>query len=207
MAELTITTFLSADGIMQAPGGPNEDQSGGFQHGGWVVPYVDEGFGEFMDSVFQKPAAFLLGRITYQIFANHWPRVPPEEELVSRKLNSLPKYVASRTLRSVDWHGSKLLGSDVVAEIKQLKASLQGELQVHGSAGLAQTLIEHDLIDEYRLLTFPAVLGSGKRLFGSGARPKALKLASSKTTSRGVVITTYRRGGALETGSFQLPEK
>lgn len=204
MSELTITTFLSTDGVMQAPGGPTEDPRGGFAHGGWLVPFVDSVFGEFMDGVFKKPGAFLLGRTTYEIFAGHWPRVDPSKSLVSAKLNSLPKFVASRTLKKVDWKGSQLLGSDVVAEIRKLKSKPGDELQVHGSCGLAQTLIQHDLIDEYRLLQFPCVLGSGLRLFNAGAMPGTLKLVTSKVTTTGVVISTYRRAGELKTGSFQL---
>jgi dihydrofolate reductase len=205
MSELTITTFVSVDGVMQAPGGPTEDTSEGFVHGGWLVPFADSVFGECMTGVFEKAGAFLLGRRTYEIFAGHWPRVDVTQSLVAAKLNALPKYVASRTLRSVEWNASSLLGRDVVAEIRKLKAAPGKELQVHGSCGLAQTLIQHDLIDEYRLVQFPCVLGSGRRLWNAGAMPGTLALVDSKVTTTGAVITTYRRAGELKLGSFQLP--
>lgn len=202
MAELTITTFLSLDGVMQAPGGPEEDPSEGFPHGGWLVPHADEGMIAFMNGVFARASAFLLGRRTYEIFAAHWPRVG--DDPIANPLNALPKHVASRTLEQVTWKHSSLV-RDVVGEVAALKQRYPGELQVHGSAGLAQTLIEHDLIDEYRLLIFPVVVGQGKRLFGPGAMPRNLSLVSATTTAKGSVIATYRRGGGLVTGSFALP--
>jgi dihydrofolate reductase len=195
MAKLTMTAFVTLDGVMQAPGGQQEDTSGGFRHGGWVMPYVDQAFGEFMAGVFQRPEAFLLGRGTYQIFAGHWPRVTDPNDLVATKLNTLPKYVASRTLDRADWKGSTLV-RDVAVEVAQLKARLGGgELQVHGSPGLAQTLLQHELIDELYLLTFPILLGAGKRLFGTGTVPTAFQLIASQATSTGVVISSLRRSG------------
>ena len=203
MAELTLTTFLSLDGVMQAPGGPGEDESGGFPHGGWVFPHIDSVFGETITGIFANADAFLLGRGTYDIFAAHWPRVTEAGDPVATALNALPKHVASRTRTAFDWNRSRRV-ADVVAEVPALKERYPRELQVHGSWGLCQTLIAHDLIDEYRLLVFPVVLGTGKRLFGAGAVPATLSLVSSKTTSTGTIISVYRRAGALKTGSFAL---
>ena len=203
MSKLTLTTFLTLDGVMQAPGGPPEDTSGGFNHGGWLVPYFDPEMGKFMSDVFEKVDAFLLGRGTYQIFAGHWPRVTDPKDLIASRLNQLPKHVASKTLTTVEWNNSWLV-QDPVSEVAELKRRYPGELQVHGSAGLAQTLIEHDLIDEYNLLFFPLVLGSGKRLFGKGSVPAALELLGSQTTSTGVILTRYRRAGRPSYGSFML---
>ena len=201
MGELTITTFLSVDGVMQAPGGPEEDPSGGFKHGGWLVPHADEGMGKAIDEIFSKADAFLLGRRTYDIFAAYWPNAPAAEDPVARLLNALPKFVASRTRSAFDWAGSSLV-RDVRTEVPLLKERFPREIQVHGSCGLAQTLIEADLIDQYRLLTFPVVLGSGRRLFGPGTVPATLRLVSSRATEKGTVITVYRRAGPLQTGSF-----
>ena len=208
MGELTITTFLSLDGVMQAPGGPTEDTDGGFAHGGWSFPFADGDFGKFISGVFSRADAFLLGRRTYDIFAAYWPKVtgPNEpEQSVAGPLNALPKHVASRTRTAFEWKGSAAV-RDAAREVPELKRRYARELQVHGSAILAQTLIASDLIDEYRLLIYPVVLGSGKRLFGTGAVPAALALVSSRTTSKGVVVNVYRRAGKLRTGSFAPPE-
>jgi len=203
MSKLTMTTFLTLDGVMQAPGGPPEDASGGFVHGGWLVPFFDEDMGKFMVEMFERADAFLLGRTTYQIFANHWPRVTDPSDVIATKLNSLPKHIASKTLDQVDWHNSSLI-RDVVSTAATLKSRYSRELQVHGSAGLAQTLIEHDLIDEFHLLTFPVVLGTGKRLFGRGAVPASLKLLQTRATRNGTIIASYARDGKPKTGSFML---
>jgi dihydrofolate reductase len=203
MAELTITTFLSLDGIMQAPGGPEEDPSGNFPHGGWLVPHADEDMGTTMAEIFSKAEAFLLGRKTYEIFAAYWPRITDPADPVASKLNGLPKFVASRTQDAFAWSNTTLV-RDVVKDAIAIKKRFGREVQVHGSAGLVQTLIEHDLVDEYRLLTFPVVLGTGKRLFGSGAVPRTLRLVSSRTTGKGVVVSVYRPAGSLQTGSFAL---
>lgn len=201
MAELTITTFLSLDGVMQAPGHPKEDTSGNFSHGGWVFPLADADMGKTMVEIFSKADAFLLGRTTYDIFAAYWPKVTDPKDQIAAKLNALPKFVASRTRETFDWQTTTHI-KDVVKEMAALKARFAREVQVHGSSGLAQTLIRHDLIDEYRLLTFPVVLGSGKRLFGTGAVPASLKLVSCSTTGKGVIVAVYRRAGKLQTGSF-----
>lgn len=203
MAELTLTTFLSLDGVMQAPGAPNEDTSGGFAHGGWVFPLADADMGKTMVEIFSRADAFLLGRVTYDIFAAYWPRVTDPADAIAARLNALPKFVASHARVKLDWQPAKFL-RDPVHEIPALKAAFPREVQVHGSCGLAQTLIQHDLIDEYRLLTFPVVLGGGKRLFGAGAMPAAFQLTRCTTTASGVVISVYRRAGALKTGAFAL---
>jgi dihydrofolate reductase len=203
MAELTLTAFLTLDGVMQAPGGPDEDKDGDFRYGGWVFPHADADMGAIMVDIFSKADAFLLGRTTYDIFAAHWPRVQDDNDPVASKLNNLPKHVASRTRTSFDWRNSSLV-QDVVEDVAALKKRYSREIQVHGSIGLAQTLIENDLVDEYRLLIFPVVLGKGKRLFGRGANPVTLALQQSSITSSGVVYCVYRRAGALKTGSFAL---
>jgi dihydrofolate reductase len=201
MAELTISTFLSLDGVMQAPGGPTEDTSGNFPHGGWVFPLFDEEGGKVVTEIFAKADAFLLGRTTYDIFSAYWPKVTDPNDPVASKLNSLPKYVASRTRSEFSWNNSRLV-RDVVKEVAGIKSRFGREVQVHGSAGLAQTLVENDLIDEYRLMIFPVILGTGKRLFGTGAVPRTLKLVRSSVTSTGVLVSFYRSAGALKTGSF-----
>jgi dihydrofolate reductase len=203
MAELTLTAFLSLDGVMQAPGAPDEDKEGDFRYGGWVFPHADADMGAIIVELFSKADAFLLGRRTYDIFAAHWPRVQDSDDPVATGLNSLPKHVASRTRTSFDWHNSSPV-RDVVDGVAALKQRYAREIQVHGSIGLAQTLIENDLVDEYRLLIFPVVLGQGKRLFGRGAMPATMALQHCSTTGAGVVYCVYRRAGALKTGSFAL---
>lgn len=201
---LTLHTFLTLDGVMQAPGAPDEDRDGGFEHGGWSFPYSDQNFGEAIAGWFAHADAFLLGRQTYEIFSGFWPKVTDPDDPVASKLNALPKYVASTSLASVDWHNSSLLGGDLPAEVARLKERPGDELQVHGSGGLAQTLIDHDLIDEYRLLYYPVHLGTGKKLFRDGAKPAALRLTHSSTTSAGVIIATYEPAGPPKYGSFAL---
>jgi dihydrofolate reductase len=203
---LTLHTFLTLDGVMQAPGAPDEDRDGGFEHGGWSFPYSDQDFGEAVAGWFAHADAFLLGRKTYEIFSGYWPKVTDPDDPVASKLNALPKYVASATLASVDWHNSSLLDGDLAAEVAGLKERPGDELQVHGSGELAQTLIDHDLVDEYRLLYFPVHLGSGKKLFRDGAKPAALRLTRSSTTSTGVIIATYEPSGPPQYGSFVLDE-
>jgi dihydrofolate reductase len=207
--KLTVTTFQTLDGVMQAPGAPQEDPSGGFEHGGWLVPHADAEMGAFMDETFGPAEAFLLGRFTYQTFAAHWPKVDDPDDPIASKLNALPKYVVSRTLREedLDWSGASLLGDDVPARVAELKERPGGELQVHGSAGLIQTLLRHELVDELRLLTFPVVLGTGKRLFGEGAVPAAMRLTESRTTSAGTVIAVYAFAGRPSYGSFALEDQ
>lgn len=202
-AEITLMLFVSLDGVAQAPGGPEEDTTGGFRHGGWVVPHFDEDLGSEIDTVFSKAHAFLLGRRTYEIFASHWPHVTDPADLVAKKLNTLPKYVASRSVRDFEWQGTKSI-RDPALEVKALKSQLSGELQIQGSIDLCQTLIEHDLIDEYRLAIFPVLLGSGRRLFNHFRIPSDLTLVRSRVTSKGVVFNVYRRAGKLSTGNVIL---
>ncbi|MBA9005779.1 dihydrofolate reductase family protein [Thermomonospora cellulosilytica] len=194
MSRLVVNTFVTLDGVMQAPGGPEEDRSGGFEHGGWIAPHFDDTAGAFINEVIERAGSFLLGRRTYEIFAGYWPHVTDEDDVVASRLNTLPKYVASRTLDKADWHNTTVI-RDVPAEVAALKEQPGGELQVHGSGNLVQTLIEHDLVDAYNLLTFPVVLGTGKRLFPEGTTPGALRLTHTQTTGTGVVITSYERAG------------
>jgi len=199
--KLTLTQFLTLDGVIQAPGGQAEDPSDGFGHGGWLYPYAD-GFDATIPDAFAEADGFLLGRRTYEIFAGFWPKQTDPEDPIAGPLNRLPKYVASRTLQSVGWDGSELLRGDAVEAVRELKARPGRELQVHGSAGFAQTLIEHGLIDLYRLLVFPVTLGTGRRLFAEGTRPAALKLVSSRATANGVTINLYEPAGEPRYGTI-----
>ncbi|MEV7277269.1 dihydrofolate reductase family protein [Streptomyces sp. NPDC093111] len=202
MATLSLTQFLSLDGVHQAPGGPEEDPSDDFDLGGWSVPYGDEDFGRFITEVFERPTAFLLGRRTYDIFAGYWPKHTDPDDPVASKLNGLPKYVASRTLTTADWNGTTVLSGDVAQQVAALKEELDGEIQMHGSAGLAKTLMEHDLIDTLHLAVFPVVLGKGLRFFADGATPSAFRLTDARTTAAGVAIQTYEQAGRPTYGSY-----
>jgi dihydrofolate reductase len=203
MRKLTVNAFVSLDGVMQAPGGPEEDPSGGFTHGGWGIPLFDEMMGQSIDEGMGTPFDLLLGRKTYEIFAAHWPYV---EDPLADALNGATKYVASRTLDSVDWENARLLEGDVAEAVAKLKAEDGPPIQTQGSANLIQTLLEHDLVDEFRLMIFPVVLGAGKRLFGDGAIPAGLRLQDSRTATTGVILTTYERAGDVEYGSAALEE-
>ncbi|WP_434300053.1 dihydrofolate reductase family protein [Corallococcus exiguus] len=200
--ELTVTEFVTLDGVVQAPGGPEEDTSGGFTHGGWVQPHFSEEMGAHIVDIFSRADAFLLGRGTYEIFAGYWPRVTTPDDPIARPLNTLPKYVASTTLRRLEWANSTLLEADTVEAVRRLKASPGRELQVHGSGGLLQTLLAHDLVDALHLHVIPVTLGSGRRLFGAGTQPRMLQLAASRITPNGVALLTYRRAGPLRTGTI-----
>jgi dihydrofolate reductase len=208
MGKLVVNTFLSVDGVMQAPGGPDEDRDGGFEYGGWGVTQWDDDMGQRSLDVHVGADALLLGRKTYEIFAAHWPRVDEHHEHseMAVKLNSMPKYVASRTLDRLDWNNSTLLAGDTAAAVEKLKADIP-EILVAGSCDLLQTLIARDLVDEFVLWTFPVVLGTGKRLFGQGAVPAGLKLVDSTTSSTGVAIHTYERTGPPAIGSFALDDE
>jgi len=207
MRKLIVGTFLTIDGVMQAPGGPDEDRDGGFEHGGWSVKHWDEMMGKTITEQILQPEALLLGRRTYEIFAAHWPRVTDPNDPVASKLNSIRKYVASRTLRKVEWHNSTLLPGDAAKAVARLKEQAGGEIQVAGSSNLIQTLLGHDLIDEFRLWVFPVMVGSGKRLFGDGTIPGAFRLVDTKASSTGVVIHRYERAGRLESGTFEVDER
>ena len=200
MRKLIVSTFLTLDGVMQAPGGPGEDDSGGFAHGGWSVNYWDEKMGEVMGAAMSVPFDLVLGRTTYDIFAAFWPDAP--EEAGGKPLNDATKYVASRSQPTLDWSNSVLIEGDAAEGITALKQEDGPELQVHGSGNLIQTLLRHNLVDQYRLWVFPLVIGSGKRLFSDGTIPSGLKLVDSTVSTTGVVIGTYEPAGDIVTGSF-----
>jgi dihydrofolate reductase len=201
MRKLVVTTFLTLDGVMQAPGGPGEDPSGGFGYEGWLVPHFDEAMGAQMEEWFTGAEDFLLGRGTYDIFYASWPKMI-SDDAVSQGLNFKTKYVASRSLTSVEWDTARLIEGDVGDAVRTLKAEDGGELQVHGSPGLIQTLLKEDLVDELRLIVFPVVLGEGKRLFGDGAVPRTWRLTTNSATSTGALILSYERAGEVETGAM-----
>jgi dihydrofolate reductase len=202
--QLTVTTFLSVDGVYQGPGGPNEDRSGGFDRGGWLVPHFDEATGEFMDSIFQQVDAFLLGRRTYDIFAASWPNSTDPDDIVADKLNTLPKYVASRTLKDPDWTNTTVLEGDLASAVRELKGRKGRELQVHGSGRLVQFLLGNDLVDRLNLLVFPVIVGAGRRLFPDSGIATGLALDDSRTTGSGVTISVYRTAGRPEFGELEV---
>ena len=203
MRQLVVGTFLTLDGVMQAPGGPDEDRDGGFRHGGWLVPYFDEKMGEIMTEWIKRADAFLLGRKTYEIFAAYWPKATDPADEIASALNTRPKFVASRTLDTVSWNNSTLLKGDVATEVAKLKAQEGGQIQVHGSGDLLQTLLKRDLIDTLRIWHFPVVIGSGKRLFGAGTIPRSFRLADTQQTTTGAVLHVYERAGELKYGEFE----
>jgi dihydrofolate reductase len=190
MPKIIVNAFLTLDGVMQAPGGPEEDPEGGFPHGGWQTPYTEDAMGRLITEGIKDADGFLLGRKTYDIFANYWPKVTDPDNPIATALNSRPKYVLSRSLDRVTWNNSSLIKGDVVAELRKLRQQPGRTLHTWGSTDALQTLLKSDLIDEFRLFIFPVVLGSGKRLFGSGTVPMALKQVESVTGEKG---TTYRR--------------
>ena len=200
MPELIVTTFLTLDGVMQAPGGPGEDDSDGFTHGGWSVDFWDDHVSEFMSETMGVPFDLVLGRRTYDIFAAFWPDASEEEG--GKPLNDATKYVASRSRPELRWANSVLIEGDVADGVAELKRGDGPQLQVHGSGNLIQTLLRHQLVDRFRLLVFPVLLGSGKRLFAEGTIPSALRSLDSRTSGTGVVMGTYEPAGPLTTGSF-----
>lgn len=209
MRKVLASTFVSLDGVMQAPGGPEEDRSGGFSSGGWIMPYGDESVGAVIDELFAAPFDLLLGRRTYDIFAAYWPtfKVDPVAdplsvgaENIAYQFNRVTKYVATHSPETLTWQNSRGLGADVPAAVRELKQGEGPDLLIQGSSELVQTLLAHELIDELRLLIYPIVLGRGKRLFGTGSIPTAFRLTRSATSGTGVLMATYERTGEFRTG-------
>ncbi|UVK51208.1 dihydrofolate reductase family protein [Mesorhizobium sp. AR02] len=199
MRKIIAATFVSLDGVMQAPGGPEEDPVGGFKFGGWTFHYFDEVGGAAMEELFSKPFALLLGRRTYDIFAAYWPY---QKDPIADAFNPATKYVATHRPDTLTWQNTQSLGPDIVATVRRLSQEDGPDLLIQGSGNLIQTLLANGLIDEIRLMIFPLVLGKGKRLFGDDAMPAAFKLVKSQTSSTGVIMATYERGGEIKTGSF-----
>lgn len=198
MRKIIVLSFITLDGVMQAPGGPEEDTSGGFEYGGWTVPYFDDFLGKIMGKQMRKPFSLLLGRKTFEIFASYWP----EHESEWPGVNDATKYVVSKKLTKSEWKNSVFLKGNIVEEIKKLKREKGSNLQVYGSSDLIQTLLKNDLVDELWLKVFPLLLGTGKRLFAEGTIPAAFKLRDSKVSPNGVIVANYERAGEIETGSF-----
>ncbi|MBB3655586.1 dihydrofolate reductase [Rhizobium sp. BK650] len=200
MRKIIASTFVSLDGVMQAPGGPHEDPVNGFKYGGWVFHYFDEAAGAVIAELFEKPFALLLGRKTYDIFAAYWPY---QDDDIAKAFNPATKYVATHRPDSLSWQNSQALGADIVASLRKIKQEDGPDLLIQGSGNLIQTLLANELIDEMTVLTFPLLLGKGKRLFADGgAVPGALKLKRSLVSSKGVIVATYERNGEVPTGSF-----
>lgn len=199
MRKIVVLSFISLDGVMQAPGGPDEDTSGDFNYGGWTVPYSDELSDTLMGAQMSMPFDLLLGRKTYDIFAGYWPKQTGD---IADPFNKVTKYVVSASSPDLSWQNSVLIDADVVARLKELKQSDGPMLQVHGSGNMIQTLLANDLVDELWLKIFPVTLGKGKRLFDEGVQPAAFELIESKTTPSGVIFASYKRAGDVQTGSF-----
>ncbi len=202
MRKLIVGAFMSLDGVMQAPGGPEEDPTGGFKYGGWTAPYFDEAAGEWLSETFSKPYALLLGRKTYEIFAAYWPFYEggPDNE-IARQFNSVAKYVATSSKAPLTWQNSTAI-HDAANDVRKLKEQAGPDLLVQGSANLIQTLLKHGLVDQFNLLVFPLLLGRGKRLFAEGTQGVELKLTSSRTSPSGVTMNSYTPSGPVRTGSF-----
>ncbi|MBV8784360.1 MAG: dihydrofolate reductase family protein [Gammaproteobacteria bacterium] len=195
MPKIVVNAFLTLDGVMQAPGGPDEDRESGFIHGGWMAPYDDDVMGRLISEGFADADGFLLGRKTYDIFANYWPKITDPGHPIASALNSRPKYVVSRTLEHAAWNNSRLIKGDVVAELRKLREQQGRALHTWGSSALLQTLLQNELIDEYRLFIFPLVLGSGKRLFGTGTTPMALRQLETVNSGKSATYLRLERGG------------
>jgi dihydrofolate reductase len=218
MRQVIVPAFVTLDGVMQGPGGPDEDPTGGFTEGGWAVNHWDESMYAVMGALFDKPFDLLLGRRTYEIFAAHWPHVAEGQrdsrggtasdidDPAAAALNSARKYVASRTLKTLTWNNSVLLEGDASEAVAKLKRQEGPDIVVQGSSELIQTLLAHDLVDEFRIWTFPVVVGSGKRLFGAGTTPGGMQLTDIKTSGTGVVMATYGRAGDVDRGSFEFDQ-
>jgi len=201
MRKIITTTFVSLDGVMQAPGAPDEDHDGGFSHGGWSFGYWDDVMGGIMEGFMGLPFELLLGRRTYDIFAAYWPTAENAQS-IARPFNSTRKYVVSHAQKNLSWQNSMLITGDVVGEIRKLKEMAAPDLWVHGSGKLVQTLLAHGLVDIMHLWTFPMTLGAGKRLFAEGTRPEGFRLIEAKIATTGVIIGTYEPAGAIKSGSF-----
>jgi dihydrofolate reductase len=206
MRKIIVATFTSLDGVMQAPGGPQEDPTGGFALGGWTAPHFDAALGASMGEIFGRPFDLLLGRKTYDIFAAHWPYVGDPNDPIAGLFNQVTKYVASRSSPKLSWQNSRWLGEDIVASLQTLKGEDGADLLIQGSSELLQTLWKHALVDQFSVLIFPVVLGKGKRLFGDGAIPVGLKLVKSQAYPTGVIVANYQPAGEVRTGDFQLAE-
>jgi dihydrofolate reductase len=204
MRKLIVLSFITLDGVMQAPGGPGEDPSGGFKYGGWSVGYFDDVLANVMTEQMGHPLDLLLGRKTYDIFAAYWPRVG-DDDRAGRVINRARKYVVSHRPVNLDWKTTVPINGDVAEKIKQLKNEAGPQIQVHGSGNLIQTLLKNDLVDEFWLKTFPVALGSGKRLFAEGTMPAGFTLRESNISPSGVVVSSYARAGQVKLGSFELP--
>jgi len=202
MRKIIAAVFVSLDGVMQAPGGPQEDPMGGFRHGGWVAPHFDDALGGVMGKLFETPFDLLLGRRTYDIFAAHWPHA--KDDPIGPLFDGVTKYVATHDPESLTWQNTEWLGRDVPAALRKLRQGDGPDLLIQGSSQLIQQLLEHDLIDRFQLVVVPAVLGGGKKLFGNGTMPAALRLTDSLVTPKGVIVATYERAGEVETGDFGL---
>lgn len=200
MRKIITTTFVSLDGVMQAPGGPDEDRDGGFDHGGWMFGYWDE-MDDTMEGFMRLPFELLLGRRTYDIFASYWPKATTDQS-IAQPFNRTRKYVVSHTQPQMSWHNSTLITGDVVGEIRKLKEMDAPDLWIHGSGNLIQTLLANGLVDVMHVWIFPVTLGTGKRLFAEGTRPEGFKLTASKVSATGVIIATYEPAGAIKSGSF-----
>jgi dihydrofolate reductase len=200
MRKIKASTFVSLDGVMQAPGGPDEDRSGGFQFGGWTVPYSDDTTGAAVGEILAEPYDLLLGRTTYDIFAAYWPNIKGHP--IADRFNAVTKYVATSSPQTLNWQNSRPLTGDVTAALREIKEQDGPDLLVQGSGKLAHTLFAGDLVDSFTLLIFPVLLGKGKRLFDGGGMPASFRLTRSRTSGKGVVIATYERDGKVRTGSF-----
>jgi dihydrofolate reductase len=206
MRQIIAATFTSLDGVMQAPGGPQEDPTGGFTLGGWTAPHFDEALGASLGEIFGRPFDLLLGRKTYDIFAAHWPYVTDPADPIAGVFNRVTKFVASRSKPKLTWRNSRLLGTDTVASLRALKAQDGPDLLVQGSSELLQTLWSNGLVDRFSVLIFPVLLGKGKRLFGAGSIPSGLTLVKSQSYPTGVIVAVYEPSGEVKTGNFQLAD-
>jgi dihydrofolate reductase len=205
--KIIVATFISLDGVIQAPGGPQEELTGGFTLGGWTAPYFDEALGASLGGIFGRPFDLLLGRKTYGIFAAHWPYVTDPNDPIASLFNQVTKYVASRSNPKLVWQNSQLLGQDIIASLKKLKGEDGPDLLVQGSRDLLQTLWKNTLVDEFSVLIFPVVLGKGKRVFGDGAIPAGLKLVKSQSYPTGVIVANYERAGEVRPAISSWPSR